>query len=99
MKKVLSSILILLVTMLSAGTSFAGNNINYEYDANGNLIRKSTVNVADSAYFSGWNNDTHYQFHGNIAELKVWNRALQPIEIESEMHKTLTINSNLVYVY
>lgn len=50
MKKILSSLLILLVTMLSAGTSYAGNNVIYEYDANGNLIRKSTVNVADSGY-------------------------------------------------
>ncbi|MDT8975075.1 LamG domain-containing protein [Paenibacillus sp. chi10] len=224
MKKILSSLLIFLVTMLSAGTSYAGNNVIYEYDANGNLIRKSAVNVAesgyiptekktftgkekvainakgvssannakttvqfwmkwngnqiempfswansmydlyfndrlfgfntgngdlygtssdsvvnkwvhvsaiftngdtyknelyingvrqtlvkigtasnrnvaDSAYFSGWNNDTQYQFHGNIAELKVWNRALNPIEIESEMYKTPAIGSNLIYVY
>ncbi|MCY9528572.1 LamG domain-containing protein [Paenibacillus jamilae] len=59
----------------------------------------SNRNVADSAYFSGWNNDTQYQFHGNIAELKVWNRALNPIEIESEMYKTPAIGSNLIYVY
>ncbi|OBY76866.1 hypothetical protein BBG47_24800 [Paenibacillus sp. KS1] len=59
----------------------------------------SNRNVADSAYFSGWNNDTQYQFHGNIAELKVWNRALNPIEIESEMYKAPAIGSNLIYVY
>lgn len=50
MRTILSSLLILLMTLLSAGTSFAGNNVNYEYDANGNLIRKSTVNVVDSGY-------------------------------------------------
>ncbi|WP_289356263.1 LamG domain-containing protein [Paenibacillus sp. S-12] len=59
----------------------------------------SNRNVADRAYLSGWDNDTHYQFHGNIAELKVWNRALQPVEIESEMYKTPATNSNLIYVY
>lgn len=48
MKKILLSLLIFLVTMLSAGTSYAGNNVIYEYDANGNLIRKSAVNVAES---------------------------------------------------
>lgn len=59
----------------------------------------SNRNITDRAYLSGWDNDTNYQFHGNIAELKVWNRALQPVEIESEMYKTPATNSNLIYVY
>ncbi|WP_028594353.1 LamG domain-containing protein [Paenibacillus assamensis] len=55
-------------------------------------------NVGGKAIVSGWGYDHNYKFNGQIAELKIWNRALSAEEAKSEMYKAVTNDNNgLVY--
>ncbi|WP_186785901.1 LamG domain-containing protein [Paenibacillus agilis] len=55
-------------------------------------------NVVSKAFVSGWGRDDFYKFNGQIADLKIWNRALSAEEAKSEMYKAVTNHNNgLVY--
>ncbi|UHA74527.1 LamG domain-containing protein [Paenibacillus sp. 481] len=71
------------------------NGVKQTLSKNGGAQQR---NVTNKAFISGWGHDDHYKFNGEMADLKIWNRALNEIEIQSEMYKT-TLNAAKDLVY
>ncbi|MCU6792600.1 LamG domain-containing protein [Paenibacillus sp. WQ 127069] len=52
----------------------------------------SHVTVTPQAYISGWGIDNLYRFTGRISDVRIWNYALSPIEVQANRTKTIIGN-------
>ncbi|WP_408638439.1 LamG-like jellyroll fold domain-containing protein [Paenibacillus baimaensis] len=57
-------------------------------------VTTATVTVTPKFYISGWGPDSHYRFSGKLGNVRIWNRALTPSEIQLNPYKTFQGTEN-----